>query len=100
MTGNRLEGLLREKEGSEAQVEKGEMGIDYWRDLKLLALDGNRLTGVGRGIGRLRKLETLHLRWVLVSISFYVFLFISYWNEMTQSLTCFNFVTAIPNTSN
>lgn len=51
MTGNRLEG----------ELEDG-IGIRYWKSVRVLALDGNKLTSVGRGIGRMECLEKLHLR--------------------------------------
>ena len=51
ITGNKLEG----------ELEDG-IGIRYWRELKVLALDGNKLTSVGRGIGFMKYLEKLHLR--------------------------------------
>ena len=51
MTKNKMEGPLEEK-----------IGLDYWKELRVLALDGNKLTQVGEGIGRLTYLEKLHLR--------------------------------------
>ncbi|KAL9182586.1 hypothetical protein ACHAXT_013238 [Thalassiosira profunda] len=51
MTGNQLQG----------ELEDG-IGIRYWKNVKVLALDGNKLTSVGRGIGRMQQLEKLHLR--------------------------------------
>ena len=51
MTGNQLEG----------ELEEG-IGIRYWRELKVLALDGNKLSSVGRGIGLMRELQKLSLR--------------------------------------
>jgi len=51
MTGNQLEG----------ELEDG-IGIRYWENAKVLALDGNKITSIGRGIGRMKYLEKLHLR--------------------------------------
>ncbi len=51
MTCNKLQGSL----------EHG-IGIRYWNDLRVLAMDGNSLDGIGVGIGRLEYLEKLHLR--------------------------------------
>jgi len=51
MTGNRLEGKL-----------EGGIGIRYWKSARVLAFDGNKLSGVGKGIGKLKYLEKLHLR--------------------------------------
>mmetsp|Transcript_26522 Transcript_26522/g.56425 ORF Transcript_26522/g.56425 Transcript_26522/m.56425 type:complete len:396 (+) Transcript_26522:107-1294(+) len=51
MTGNKLEG----------ELEDG-IGIRYWKSARVLALDGNKLTSVGRGLGRMECLEKLHLR--------------------------------------
>ncbi|KAL7537695.1 hypothetical protein ACHAWF_005874 [Thalassiosira exigua] len=51
MTGNQLEGDL----------EDG-IGIRYWKGLRILALDGNKLSSVGRGLGTMKLLEKLHLR--------------------------------------
>ena len=51
LTGNKLEGGLEEG-----------IGLRFWRDIRVLALDGNKLTSLGRGLGRLRHLEKIHLR--------------------------------------
>jgi len=51
MTMNKLEGPL----------EQG-IGIKYWNHIRVLAMDGNKLDSVGKGIGRLEYLEKLHLR--------------------------------------
>jgi len=51
MTMNKLEG----------QLEQG-IGIKYWNHIRVLAMDGNKLDSVGKGIGRLEYLEKLHLR--------------------------------------
>ena len=51
MSGNKLEG----------ELEDG-IGINYWKNVKVLAFDGNQLTSVGNGIGKLKHLEKLHLR--------------------------------------
>jgi len=51
MSGNQLEG----------ELEDG-IGIRYWKVLKVLALDGNKLSNIGRGIGKMNYLEKLHLR--------------------------------------
>ena len=51
LTGNKLEGRL----------EDG-IGMRFWNDIRVLALDGNQLTTLGRGLGRLRHLEKIHLR--------------------------------------
>ena len=51
LTGNKLEGRL----------EDG-IGMRFWNDIRVLALDGNKLTTLGRGLGRLRHLEKIHLR--------------------------------------
>mmetsp|Transcript_19039 Transcript_19039/g.44600 ORF Transcript_19039/g.44600 Transcript_19039/m.44600 type:complete len:377 (-) Transcript_19039:33-1163(-) len=51
LTGNKLEGRLEEG-----------IGLRFWRDIRVLALDGNKLTALGRGLGRLRHLEKIHLR--------------------------------------
>lgn len=51
ITGNQLEGAL----------DAG-IGIRYWKELKVLALDGNKLSSIGKGIGLMRHLEKLHLR--------------------------------------
>eukprot|EP00581_Thalassiosira_minuscula_P015948 CAMPEP_0183719880 /NCGR_PEP_ID=MMETSP0737-20130205/12649_1 /TAXON_ID=385413 /ORGANISM="Thalassiosira miniscula, Strain CCMP1093" /LENGTH=388 /DNA_ID=CAMNT_0025949643 /DNA_START=88 /DNA_END=1254 /DNA_ORIENTATION=+ len=51
MTGNRLEG----------ELEDG-IGIRYWKMLKVLALDGNKLTSIGRGLGKLKYLEKIQMR--------------------------------------
>jgi len=51
MTCNKLQG----------QLEHG-IGIRYWNGLRVLAMDGNALDGIGVGIGRLEYLEKLHLR--------------------------------------
>ncbi|EED87453.1 predicted protein [Thalassiosira pseudonana CCMP1335] len=51
MTGNKLEGVLEEG-----------IGAKYWKQVKILALDGNALTSVGTGLGELTQLEKLHLR--------------------------------------
>ncbi|KAL3787256.1 hypothetical protein HJC23_004130 [Cyclotella cryptica] len=50
MTGNRLQDF------------EDAIGNTYWRQLKVLALDGNNLERVGTGIGKLTRLEKLHLR--------------------------------------
>ena len=51
MTCNKLEG----------QLEDG-IGVKYWQHVRVLAMDGNKLSSVGRGVGQLEYLETLHLR--------------------------------------
>lgn len=51
MTGNKLQG----------ELEDG-IGIRYWKDVKVLALDGNKLRSVGKGLGKLKELDKLHLR--------------------------------------
>lgn len=51
MTGNKLEGDL----------EDG-IGIRYWKEVRVLALDGNKLSSIGLGIGLMEHLEKLHLR--------------------------------------
>ena len=51
MTGNKLEGEL-----------EGGIGTRHWRHLKILALDGNKLSSIGRGIGKMKELEKLYLR--------------------------------------
>ena len=51
MSGNQLVG----------ELEDG-IGIRYWKFTKVLALDANKLTSVGRGLGRMKYLEKLQLR--------------------------------------
>lgn len=51
LTGNQLVG----------ELEDG-IGIRYWKFARVLALDGNKLTSVGRGLGRMKRLEKLQLR--------------------------------------
>lgn len=51
LTSNKLEGILEE-----------EIGNKYWNEVRVLALDGNLLSDVGKGLGGLRFLEKLHLR--------------------------------------
>ena len=51
MTCNKLEG----------QLEQG-IGVRYWKHLRVLAMDGNKLDSIGEGIGKLEYLEKLHLR--------------------------------------
>lgn len=51
MTCNKLEGHLEEG-----------IGLKYWKYVRILAMDGNKLSSVGVGIGQLEYLEKLHLR--------------------------------------
>lgn len=51
MTCNKLQG----------QLEEG-IGVQYWNGVRVLAMDGNQLDGIGEGIGRLEFLDKLHLR--------------------------------------
>lgn len=51
MTCNKLQGTLEKK-----------IGVQYWKGVRVLAMDGNQLDGIGEGIGRLEYLEKLHLR--------------------------------------
>ncbi|KAL7438682.1 hypothetical protein ACHAXM_006565 [Skeletonema potamos] len=51
MTCNKLEG----------QLEDG-IGVKYWKHVRVLAVDGNKLSSVCKGIGQLEYLEKLHLR--------------------------------------
>ena len=56
MTMNKLEGQLEEN-----------IGIKYWNHVCILAMDGNKLTSVGEGLGKLKYLEKLHLRQNMLS---------------------------------
>ena len=51
MTCNKLEG----------QLEKG-IGVKYWKNIRVLAMDNNKLNSICKGIGQLEYLEALHLR--------------------------------------
>jgi len=51
MTCNKLQGQLEKR-----------IGVQYWKGVRVLAMDGNQLDGIGEGIGRLEYLEKLHLR--------------------------------------
>lgn len=51
MTMNKLEGQLEEN-----------IGIKYWNHVCILAMDGNKVTSIGKGLGKLKYLEKLHLR--------------------------------------
>ena len=51
MTCNKLEGQLEQA-----------IGVKYWKHVRVLAMDGNKLDSIGEGIGKLEFLEKLHLR--------------------------------------